>query len=162
LADWKRRWFVLRDGHLFYYRSSKDLEGELVANVLISTVKVANCEWRNCFEIISPTRRVYRVQAESTKEMHEWVETIQNCIEHMLSNHQKQSRRSSMMAGVFGIAHPASGDNEGKTGDAAASGSRLPTVSFFSFFFFFFFQITNLDGFAGSFVAVTKYKPVFF
>jgi hypothetical protein len=59
MKDWKRRWFVLKNGSLSYYRSANPDDGELVVQILLCTVREcapAVCDLRNCFEIISPNR----------------------------------------------------------------------------------------------------------
>lgn len=62
--DWKRRWFVLRKNELLYYRGWKDQVAHPVCDMLLCTVReVKNAELRCCFEIISPNKRAYMLQA---------------------------------------------------------------------------------------------------
>lgn len=87
--DWKRRWFALQDGQLFYFRSAEDLTPQHVVNVMICTVKeVTQSELQYVFEIISPQKRVYTLQARSEAEMREWMSMFQKSTEAMLSNQQ--------------------------------------------------------------------------
>lgn len=97
--DWKRRWFALQDGSLYYYRSSKDLEAQFVVDVLISTVRRTadtkdNLEWT--FEIISPKQRVYTLQAESEASMQDWIQVFMNCTETMLNRQQEVPREEEL------------------------------------------------------------------
>lgn len=66
--DWKRRFFVVSDGILKYYKSGKvqlkiethpkDLNPITAINLLLCSVKVrADIDRRCCFEIISPEKR---------------------------------------------------------------------------------------------------------
>ena len=91
MKDWKRRWFHLKKGSLYYYRSAKESDCELVVNVLLCTVRECQNELRNCFEIISPNRRVYVLQADTEYDMKRWIKIIQNCTEYMLTNQDDNS-----------------------------------------------------------------------
>ena len=74
---------------MYYFRPNKDstqeLEPEFVVNILICTVRAVDGELPYCFEIISPNRRVYTLQAESLQDRQEWMDVINNCTEYMLS-----------------------------------------------------------------------------
>lgn len=71
--DWKRRWFILKEGQLFYVRSPKDLAPQHVVNVLLCTVKPSQkVDLDFCFDLVSPNKRVYTLQAESQEEMATW------------------------------------------------------------------------------------------
>jgi len=85
--DWKRRWFSLQQGQLFYVRSWSDLEPVHVVNVLICTVRVSSkSELDLCFDLISPNKRVYTLQADSESERKEWMDVFQDCVETMLTS----------------------------------------------------------------------------
>eukprot|EP00808_Paulinella_micropora_P029697 g67338.t1 len=87
--DWKRRWFSLKRGQLFYYRNYKDLNPHHVVNVLICSVRQnTQLGLRYVFDLISPNRRVYTLQAETELEMKEWLDTIRNCTEALLGGQQ--------------------------------------------------------------------------
>jgi len=87
--DWKRRWFVLQDGKLYYFRGPNDLEPQHVVNVLICTVRpTVEKGLQFCFELISPTKRTYLLQAQSAEEMRDWIEVFQNCTENLLQNQE--------------------------------------------------------------------------
>lgn len=85
--DWLRRWFHLQGGQLFYFRSSKDLEPQHVVNVILCTVRPCyKSELPFVFEIISPNKRVYTLQADSEQELKEWCAVFQNCAESLLTS----------------------------------------------------------------------------
>jgi len=91
---WKRRWFVLRGDELRYYRSWKDFVAHSVCDMLLSTVRqVNNPDLRCCFEIISPNRRPYMLQAVNENDMKAWMEAIRRATESQLV---KQQQRSSL------------------------------------------------------------------
>jgi len=84
--SWQRRWFTLQEGQLFYFRSYKDLNPVHVCNMLICTVRpLAKADLQFCFEIISPNKRVYCLQAESEADLKEWLAVFQNCVENVLT-----------------------------------------------------------------------------
>jgi len=92
--DWKRRWFVLRTDKLLYYRGWKDPKPQPVCDIMLCTVReVKNSELKCCFEIISPNKRAYVLQAVNEIEMHTWMEAIRRAIEISLA---KQSHRPSL------------------------------------------------------------------
>ena len=85
--DWKRRWFVLQQGQLFYVRSFTDLEPVHVVNVLICTVRLSQkADLDLCFDLISPNKRVYTLQADTEQEMKDWMGVFQDCVESMLTS----------------------------------------------------------------------------
>lgn len=92
--DWKRRWFVLKGDQLLYYRGWKDPTPHPVCDILLCTVReVKNAELRCCFEIISPTKRPYMLQAVNENIMDAWMDAIRRAIESQLV---KQQQRPSL------------------------------------------------------------------
>ncbi len=56
--DWSRRFFVVEDGYMKYYKHGKDLAPVTSLNLLLCSVKIsADTDRRFCFEIISPDKR---------------------------------------------------------------------------------------------------------
>ncbi|KAF9438313.1 hypothetical protein BGZ76_008701 [Entomortierella beljakovae] len=74
---WKKKWFVLRTSKLAYYKDNK--EYELLRIIDIRDIhKAAQVVVKNktgVFVILTP-RRTFTLQAESTAEMEEWVQAI--------------------------------------------------------------------------------------
>lgn len=84
--DWKRRWFSLEQGSLCYVRGPGDLVPVIVVNALICTVRPSTkSELDLCFDLISPNKRVYTLQAESEEETLDWISVFQACVESMLT-----------------------------------------------------------------------------
>lgn len=77
--SWKRRFFVLKDGGLFYYENETDLrpKGQMslygAAAVFVQYPKVAKA---NCLEISTPERTLY-IYADSADDIKEWALAIQ-------------------------------------------------------------------------------------
>lgn len=83
--DWKKRWFILQNGQLFYVRDDSDINPVHVQAVLLCTVRVSQKPEDMCFDLISPTKRVYTLQAETEECMRQWMEVFQACSEALLN-----------------------------------------------------------------------------
>ena len=98
--DWKRRWFILRGRCLWYVRDASCAnmledsteEGQLsdpvfVCECAISAVKEVRDAGKleHVFEIISPNRRTFLLQASSPGELAEWLDAMRSGIENALS-----------------------------------------------------------------------------
>ena len=99
--DWKRRWFFIRGGKLFYQRESKEQASQsgakadahalfdrpvLVCEVMLCKARecVKSTDLRFSFEVFSANRRSYLLQASSRSEMLSWMAAIQGEIENQL------------------------------------------------------------------------------
>lgn len=56
---------MLKQGNLFYVRDEENLAPVHVVNILLSTVRPKAAELDYCFDLISPNKRVYTLQAET-------------------------------------------------------------------------------------------------
>merc|ERR1712154_752541 len=91
--DWKRRWFVLENGELAYYRSRDKLDREFVVNTMLCKVKEkTDHDYRYVFELISPSRRVYVLQAQSNDDFVAWCSVLRCQVHRLL-------RKSTVMIG---------------------------------------------------------------
>jgi len=84
--DWKRRWFSLRGDKLWYYRQWSDSDPRPICDMMLCTVRevTSHPELRCCFEIISPHKRPYMLQAINREEMNTWIAAIRRAIEIQL------------------------------------------------------------------------------
>jgi hypothetical protein len=74
------------DGQLFYVRDDSDINHVHVEAVLLCTVRVSqNSDLDLCFDLISPNKRVYTLQAETEESMKQWMAVFQNCSEALLN-----------------------------------------------------------------------------
>ena len=84
-SSWKRLWFRLDSGVLYYQKKSKGDrdDGVRAINLLICTVNMHDKETgkRFCFDLVSPYRS-YTLQAESASSLQSWVEALRASIEH--------------------------------------------------------------------------------
>eukprot|EP01117_Protostelium_nocturnum_P008951 TRINITY_DN3213_c0_g1_i1.p1 TRINITY_DN3213_c0_g1~~TRINITY_DN3213_c0_g1_i1.p1 ORF type:complete len:442 (+),score=185.70 TRINITY_DN3213_c0_g1_i1:123-1448(+) len=79
---WKKRWFVLKDGVIYY--SKKQDSGELgvvrISGLTTDAVQVSARKGKKyCFEVKCP-QRTYYFQAATEKEMEEWIQTVKDSI----------------------------------------------------------------------------------
>ncbi|XP_066281395.1 pleckstrin homology domain-containing family H member 1-like isoform X2 [Branchiostoma lanceolatum] len=95
LKCWKRRWFVLRNGELSYYKSPepwtlklKFLHRSRQSDVhrkpqgrieLDGLCKIARTEGNCTFEIVTE-KKTYYLTADSTSAMEEWIRVLQNVL----------------------------------------------------------------------------------
>ncbi|XP_017789849.1 PREDICTED: arf-GAP with coiled-coil, ANK repeat and PH domain-containing protein 2 [Habropoda laboriosa] len=78
---WNRRWFCLRDHQLVYKKRTGDNDYTIMEEDLrLCTVKpVVDCDRRNCFEVLSPTKS-HILQADSEEAYLAWVTAMQQAI----------------------------------------------------------------------------------
>lgn len=77
LKTWKRRWFVLKNGALRYYKSQGDTARKPRGQITLDDVcRVTRSEGAATFEIATGKRSFY-LSAESTSTMEEWVKVLQ-------------------------------------------------------------------------------------
>jgi hypothetical protein len=120
--DWKRRWFFVRGGRLWYVRSAEDLQPREVASLVVCNVregpKEAGSEGsvgvgvtratgeggeveaelsnvRHGFSLRTPGRRVWVLQAPSQRQADEWVRVLRRYAERLLVS----GGRASIAAG---------------------------------------------------------------
>eukprot|EP01116_Phalansterium_solitarium_P023748 TRINITY_DN8484_c0_g1_i2.p1 TRINITY_DN8484_c0_g1~~TRINITY_DN8484_c0_g1_i2.p1 ORF type:complete len:708 (-),score=331.27 TRINITY_DN8484_c0_g1_i2:373-2496(-) len=101
LGSWQRRFFVVKDGTMQYYKHGKDshLNPVHALNLLLCTVKLkADVDRRFCFEIISPDK-TYVLQAESDAKLQEWITVIQNATAAQLNLQSVPRARSPSVSG---------------------------------------------------------------
>ncbi|XP_067858395.1 pleckstrin homology domain-containing family A member 1 isoform X12 [Heptranchias perlo] len=84
MKNWKRRYFILDENSINYYKS--DLDKEPLRSIQLKEVnKVQECKQReillrdNLFEIVTNFRTFY-VQADSPEDMHNWIKAISGAI----------------------------------------------------------------------------------
>ncbi|XP_078091451.1 pleckstrin homology domain-containing family A member 5 isoform X2 [Mustelus asterias] len=77
---WKKRWFVLADLCLFYYRDEKE-EG-ILGSILLPSFKIApispddHINRKYAFKAAHPNMRTYYFYTETAKEMESWMKTM--------------------------------------------------------------------------------------
>jgi len=78
VKNWKKRWFVVKNDYLYYFRDKSDPEP--VDEVPLKRSEVAATTKMNkpfCFELIAKAiEKVFFIQAESEQEMNDWIAAI--------------------------------------------------------------------------------------
>ncbi|KAL2082907.1 hypothetical protein ACEWY4_020680 [Coilia grayii] len=84
MKNWKRRYFILEENSLSYFKS--DLEKEPLRVISLKEVhKVQECKQSdimmrdNLFEVVTSSRTFY-IQADSPEEMHSWIKAVSGAI----------------------------------------------------------------------------------
>ncbi|GIY83075.1 uncharacterized protein CG43867 [Caerostris darwini] len=77
---WRRRWFVLKNGTLSYYKSQTDVNRKPQGQIVLDNVcRVNRAEGAATFEI-STGKRTYYLTADSISMMEEWIKVLQNVL----------------------------------------------------------------------------------
>ncbi|CAM1311332.1 PLEKHH2 (predicted) [Pycnogonum litorale] len=80
LKTWRKRWFVLKNGTLSYYKSENDINRKPQGQVILDDVcRVTRAEGASTFEIATG-KRTYYLSAESAATMEEWIKILQNVL----------------------------------------------------------------------------------
>ncbi|XP_018336737.1 uncharacterized protein CG43867 isoform X2 [Agrilus planipennis] len=78
LKTWRKRWFVLKNGVLTYYKSQADINRKPQGQILLDEIcKINRAEGSNTFEI-DTGKKTYYLTADSITAMEDWVRTLQN------------------------------------------------------------------------------------
>lgn len=73
LKTWRKRWFVLKNGVLTYYKSQNDVNRKPQGQILLDEVcKITRADGSNTFEI-DTGKKTYYLTADSITAMEEWV-----------------------------------------------------------------------------------------
>ncbi|XP_062366585.1 pleckstrin homology domain-containing family A member 2 isoform X1 [Cinclus cinclus] len=111
--SWKRRYFVLDEFSISYYKCEQDKE-PLRSILLKDVCKTHECLVKsgdllmrdNLFEIITSSRTFY-VQADSPEEMHSWIRAITGAVQALKTRPREMSfARSSFVARPGGSSAP--------------------------------------------------------
>ncbi|KAF4017584.1 hypothetical protein G4228_008788 [Cervus hanglu yarkandensis] len=80
VKTWKRRWFVLRQGQLMYYKSPSDVirkpQGQVELN---SRCQIVRGEGAQTFQLISE-KKTYYLTADSPSLLEEWIRVLQSLL----------------------------------------------------------------------------------
>jgi len=89
IRTWKKRWFVLKDNKLYYFKSQKDVEvtGDIVLGPDGSCTE-ENFDARkkkNCFSVkpTSDAKRVYFMYSDRAEDAKEWINKINDAINNL-------------------------------------------------------------------------------
>ncbi|CAM9785225.1 unnamed protein product [Chrysoparadoxa australica] len=93
--DWKRRYFFVQNGNLYYQRVDRQGSSVMVCDVKLCTVRACDKDVDPCFcfEVISAKNRNYILQAEDEESYQAWMDAIRCEIEHLLSTGPASSSR---------------------------------------------------------------------
>ncbi|KAL8169566.1 UNVERIFIED_CONTAM: hypothetical protein K2H54_052508 [Gekko kuhli] len=87
VKTWKRRWFVLRNGQLMYYKSPSDIICKPQGMVdLNSSCQIVRGEGSQIFQLVTE-KRTYFLTADSPNILEEWIHVLQNMIKVKVTRH---------------------------------------------------------------------------
>ncbi|XP_072313979.1 pleckstrin homology domain-containing family H member 1 [Eucyclogobius newberryi] len=77
---WKRRWFVLRNGEILYYKSPSDVIRKPQGQIeLTSSCRIVRGEGAQTFQLITEKKTFY-LTADSPNILDEWIRVLQNLL----------------------------------------------------------------------------------
>ncbi|KAJ8340960.1 hypothetical protein SKAU_G00332510 [Synaphobranchus kaupii] len=83
---WKRRWFILRNGEILYYKSPSDVirkpQGQMELN---SSCRIVRGEGAQTFQLIMEKKTFY-LTADSPNILEEWIRVLQNVLKVQASS----------------------------------------------------------------------------
>uniref|UniRef100_A0A8C7G2X5 Pleckstrin homology domain containing, family H (with MyTH4 domain) member 1 n=1 Tax=Oncorhynchus kisutch TaxID=8019 RepID=A0A8C7G2X5_ONCKI len=83
---WKRRWFILRNGEILYYKSPSDVirkpQGQMELN---SSCRIIRGEGAQTFQLITEKKTFY-LTADSPNILEEWIRVLQNILKVQASS----------------------------------------------------------------------------
>ncbi|KAJ6667244.1 hypothetical protein lerEdw1_017222 [Lerista edwardsae] len=80
VKTWKRRWFVLRNGQIMYYKSPSDVICKPQGQVeLDSSCQIVRGEGSQTFQLITE-KRIYFLTADSPNILEEWIHVLQSIL----------------------------------------------------------------------------------
>jgi hypothetical protein len=78
LKTWRKKWFVLKNGVLTYYKGQSDINRKPQGQIILDEVcKITRAEGSNTFEI-DTGKKTYYLTADSITAMEDWVRILQN------------------------------------------------------------------------------------
>ncbi|XP_076257246.1 uncharacterized protein CG43867 isoform X9 [Rhynchophorus ferrugineus] len=78
LKTWRKKWFVLKNGVLTYYKSQSDINRKPQGQIVLDEVcKITRAEGSNTFEI-DTGKKTYYLTADTITAMEDWVRILQN------------------------------------------------------------------------------------
>eukprot|EP01132_Coremiostelium_polycephalum_P004056 gene4056-5078_t len=81
--SWRRRWFVLKENVLSYYKSPKDTvpAGTIpineIENIIIGDEQSQREGYNHCFQLVT-TKSIYLISAENERDFEEWTDIIRS------------------------------------------------------------------------------------
>ena len=76
VKNWKRRWFVLRDGCLYYYKEDRTSQRGFIPLDNITISLITNIGKEHCFGLFHPQRPPYYIFADSSTDVLQWLKAI--------------------------------------------------------------------------------------
>lgn len=107
LKTWRRRWFVLKNGTLSYYKTQNDVGRKPQGQILLDDVcRVNRAEGASTFEV-STSKRTYYLTADSNSTMEEWIRVLQNIIRRNTTHLAlpKEDNKPSIQGWVTKVKH---------------------------------------------------------
>lgn len=78
LKTWRKRWFVLKNGQLTYWKNQNDVHRKAQGQIVLDDqCRITRAEGASTFEI-DTGKKVYYLTADSSATMDDWIRVLQN------------------------------------------------------------------------------------
>ncbi|XP_022810522.1 pleckstrin homology domain-containing family H member 2-like isoform X3 [Stylophora pistillata] len=78
VKNWKKRWFVLHDGNLYYYKTENDVNRKPLGQIpLDGSCRIARTDGELTIEVATPKRTFY-LTGETTEVVDSWLRVLHN------------------------------------------------------------------------------------
>ncbi|EDO43015.1 predicted protein, partial [Nematostella vectensis] len=86
IKNWKKRWFVLQDGKLYYFKTPNETNRKPLGQVpLDGSCRISRTEGALTIEVATP-KRTYYLSGETSDEVDEWLRVLHNVMRKFASS----------------------------------------------------------------------------
>lgn len=128
IKTWKKRWFVLKDGKLYYFKGKSDAtpQGTIVLEQKSQCGETALTTKKHAFQVETSTR-IFVITATSDEERAGWMEAIKKAIENLPGASDEPAAATSPAAATD--ASPTSGGESAKPADDEPATTPAPAAA---------------------------------
>uniref|UniRef100_X2B6P0 PH domain-containing protein n=1 Tax=Capitella teleta TaxID=283909 RepID=X2B6P0_CAPTE len=108
VKNWRKRWFVLRNGELLYYRNAHDVTEKPVGHIPLDTqTHINKMNSVFTFEIVT-SKKTFYLTAEGAEDMERWMRVLQNVLKRQATDkifcqsHGKETIKGWLIKGRHG------------------------------------------------------------
>jgi hypothetical protein len=91
--NWRRRWFVLKSGKLYYYKTSFDVSATGIVDLVGYNIEAAtDTKRKNCFKATQEGMRTYYFQTDTSEQMLSWMQKLSSMCKALAASSTRPSQ----------------------------------------------------------------------
>ncbi|CAI8005502.1 Connector enhancer of kinase suppressor of ras 1 [Geodia barretti] len=95
--NWRRRWFVLKTGKLYYYKTSFDVSATGIVDLTGYNIEAAtDTKRKNCFRAVQEGMRTYYFQTDTSEQMLAWMQKLSTTCRALAASYVRPSQSQSI------------------------------------------------------------------